>query len=204
MRWSAAAKNLMLERLDEGQAGGATHASAHSAYSTTGTNELSGGSPAYARKALTWSAASGGAKALTSGVTFDIPAGSTVAWIGLWDAITAGNFLGMTPNGGGTPEAFTTPDIATDFLEAPGHGFTDGQTVVVWAVPGVALPTGLSEGTVYYVRDATTDDLKLSLTSGGAAINLTAVGSGFLQRIMVEAFVAQGTHNVSAATMAID
>ncbi len=206
MRFADLAAQRMLNVLDEsGGAGvGATHLSLHSAYSSTGTNELTGGSPAYARKAATWAAASGRSKATSASMVFDVAAGSTVRWVGLWDAVTAGNFLGMTPNGGGTPEAFVVPVIADDTLEAPGHGFSNVQMVVVWAVPGVALPTGLAEGTVYHVRDATTDDLKLAATAGGAAIDITAVGAGMLQRIVEETFGAQGTHTISSATMSID
>jgi hypothetical protein len=63
----------------------------------TGANELTGGSPAYARKAASWSAAVSGAKNLASTLTFNVPAGSTVAFIGLWDALTGGNFQGGGP-----------------------------------------------------------------------------------------------------------
>ena len=52
--------------------------------------ELSGGSPAYARKAVTWTAASNGTVRPTADLTFDIPAGATVAgWRG-YSALTAG------------------------------------------------------------------------------------------------------------------
>ena len=45
--------------------------------------ELSGGSPAYARKAVSWTAGSGGISRPTADLTFDIPAGATVAgWRG--------------------------------------------------------------------------------------------------------------------------
>jgi hypothetical protein len=196
----------MLNALDEsGGAGvGATHGSLHSAYSTSGANELTGGSPAYARKAATWAAATGRSKATSAPMVFDVAAGLTVRWVGFWDAVSAGNFLGMTPNGGAIPEDFTVPDISNDILEAPSHGFSNGNTVVVWAVPGAPLPAPLAEGTIYYVVAATTDDLQLSLTLGGAAINITAVGSGFIQRIVEEVFGAQGTHTVTTATMTLD
>jgi hypothetical protein len=196
----------MLNALDESGGAGvsATHASLHTAYSATGANEVTGGSPAYARKALTWAAASGRSKAISSGVTFDVPAGTTVRWVGFWDAVTAGNFLGMVPNGGAAPESFVVPDATADVLEAPGHGFADNDKVVVWTVPGYTLPGGLSEGTVYHVINSTTDDLQLSATSGGASVAISSVGSGFLQKIVEEAFGAQGTHTVSAATMSID
>lgn len=73
-----------------------TYASVHSADpGATGTsNELTGGTPAYARKALTWAAGATRAKALAATFpVFDVPAGSTVAYVGLWSAI-AGTYLG--------------------------------------------------------------------------------------------------------------
>ena len=52
------------------------------------SNEVTGGSPAYARKAVAWNAASGGTATQNGDVTLDIPAGTTVAWLSLWN--TAG------------------------------------------------------------------------------------------------------------------
>jgi hypothetical protein len=200
----------MLNVLDEsGGAGvGATHGSLHTAYSSTGTNEVTGGSPAYARKAATWAAAATRSKATSASMAFDVPAGTTVRWCGFFDALTVGNFLGMTPNGGGIPEDFAVnaAGVTSNTLDAPSHGFTAGNSVVVWAVPGVALPTPLAEGTVYWViaTGLTADALQLSATSGGSAIDLTAVGSGFIQRLVEEVFGAQGTHTVTTATMTLD
>lgn len=51
----------------------------------TGTNELSGGSPAYARKTVTLIAAASRAKTYSTGaVTFDVPIGATAAYVGVW------------------------------------------------------------------------------------------------------------------------
>lgn len=204
MRLTPAAKNLMLDALDESQAAGMKFGSLHSAYSAAGANELAGGSPAYARKAATWGAASAGAKATSGSIVFDVAGGSFVRFVGFWDAVTAGNFLGMTPNGGGIPQAFVVPDIANDILECVAHGFINGDTVIPWAVPGDPLPTGLVEGTVYFVVTATTDDLQLSATSGGAAINITAIGAGTLQKLVVESFGAQGTHTLTSVSVSLD
>jgi hypothetical protein len=52
------------------------------------SNEVTGGSPAYARKAVAWSAASAGAAACSGNVVIDIPAGTTVSWLSFWN--TAG------------------------------------------------------------------------------------------------------------------
>lgn len=64
-------------------------------YSTAGSGtagtELTGGSPAYARKSLSWGAASGGV--ITATATFDVPSGATVAGAGVHTAVTAGTYL---------------------------------------------------------------------------------------------------------------
>lgn len=60
----------------------------------TGANEISGGSPAYARKSTAFSAAAAGSMDNSDAPVFDVPAGTTVAHVGFWDAVTAGNFLG--------------------------------------------------------------------------------------------------------------
>lgn len=53
--------------------------------------EPSGGSPAYARKALTWGAPSAGV--ITATATFDIPSGTTIVGTGVHTLITAGTYL---------------------------------------------------------------------------------------------------------------
>lgn len=50
--------------------------------------ELTGGSPAYARKALTWGTGNGG----SASATFDVASGSTVAGAGVHSAVTAGTY----------------------------------------------------------------------------------------------------------------
>jgi hypothetical protein len=204
VRLSTAAKNTMLDTLDESAAVGAKYGSLHSAYSATGANELTGGTPAYARKALVWAAASGAAKATSAAALFDVPNGSFVRFIGFWDSPTGGVFLGMTPNGGGLVQAFVVPDATNDTLECVAHGLIDGETVVVWAVPGDPLPSPLVEGTVYYVVSSSIDDLKLSATFGGAAIDLSAIGAGELQKIVPEQYAAQGSHTVTSVTINLD
>ena len=62
---------------------------------TTGASEATGGSPAYARKALTWGAASNGTVTAAE-VTFDVPAG-TYTHFGLFGAATGTAFKGGNP-----------------------------------------------------------------------------------------------------------
>lgn len=69
-----------------------------------------------------------------------------------------------------------------DIIWAPGHTFTDGVQVVLWAPAGTTLPTGLSADTPYFVINTSGNSFQLSLTSGGAAIAITADGSGSIGR----------------------
>jgi hypothetical protein len=61
-------------------------------------NEVTGGSPAYARKAITWAAADANTPSVKALVAtfpvFDIPAGTTVAFIGIWTLASGGTYGG--------------------------------------------------------------------------------------------------------------
>lgn len=70
----------------------ATHAALYTtAPGGSAGTEVTGGSPAYARKAISWSAPSNGV--ITATVTFDVPAGTTVVGAGVHTALTAGTYL---------------------------------------------------------------------------------------------------------------
>lgn len=88
----AIATNTQKQTLANAYGTAATFASVHTANpGSTGASEVTGGSPAYARKAVTWS--SGTTGTVTATVTFDIPSGTTISYAGLWTASTAGTFL---------------------------------------------------------------------------------------------------------------
>lgn len=101
MALNDAAKHMMLNA-----AGGTnpatpiTHIALHDG--ALDTDEISGGSPAYARQAVTWGAAAAGEKANTNAMTFNVPAGATVSHIGFWSASTGGTFLGSQAVTGGS------------------------------------------------------------------------------------------------------
>jgi hypothetical protein len=178
------------------------YASLHSAFSLTGANELTGGG--YGRQAVTWSLAAGGSKASASlAGAFSVPASSTVAFTGLWSALTAGIFTTMSPNDGGTLYAFTAASAAPGVLTAPGSSYASGQSVIVLPGAGATLPAGLSEGTIYYVVYVSADTFSLSATSGGSAITTTAAGAGIVQSVTLETFGAAGTFDVTEETLAL-
>jgi len=96
----------------------ATHAAVYTTVpgASAGT-EPSGGSPAYARKAITWSAPSNGVRTAT--VVFDIPASVTLNGAGVHSAASGtGNYLdggAITPwSPGATQGTFT---LALTFTE---------------------------------------------------------------------------------------
>lgn len=92
----------LLERRRLLDATGTQHgfASLHTADpGATGTaNEVAGGSPAYARKAITWAAADAATPSVKALVAtfpvFDVPPGTTVAFVGLWTLASGGTFGG--------------------------------------------------------------------------------------------------------------
>lgn len=183
------ARNLMLNAL----AGTVDRISLHTAYpGTTGTSEVTGGSPAYARFAVTWSAASSSILQPTSLPIFDVPAG-TVAWAGLWHGTggSSANFYGAIPLGAGTP--LLAAAQSSDTFTAPGHTLSNGQTVVLLDTLG-NIPGGVTEGTIYFVRDVATDVFKLAATLGGAAIDLLTGGFAEVSSIIAEVYASQGVH----------
>lgn len=73
-----------------------------------------------------------------------------------------------------------TVDISTNYLRTSGYTkFWDDQPVVVDTDEGGVPPSPLSELATYYVRDSLDGhEFKLAATVGGAAINITDIGSG--------------------------
>ena len=153
---------------------------------TGGGTEVSGN--AYARVSVTRntgnfkdpsSATQGEVKNLGA-ITFPQATGSwgTIRDVGIFDAASAGNLLIYGPLIA-APKVFTGL-ASSDVITSYAHGFSDGDEVRLF---GSALPTGVAEGTTYYVRDSTTDTFKLAATSGGAAIDLTVSGAGHAAKL---------------------
>lgn len=129
------------------------------------------------------SPAGGRQRANSALVTFPQNTGAgedQIAW-GIWSAATAGTlkaigFLDADPPIVGTAEE------TGDLITAPAHGLSTDQRVFVLAAPGALLPAGISENTAYFVLAAglTTDAFKISTTSGGSAVNITAKGAALM------------------------
>lgn len=215
MPFNTPAKNAMLDELDEAGGFPITHVGVHTLTDPgTGTNanagEASGGSPAYARQPVTWGAAASEQKSNSGALTFDVPAG-TYGFFTLFNDLSGnvGNYRGYTPMGGATAiKGFGTVDttLTSDRFLSPGHGLVDTDRVMLYNVFGEALPTGVAEGTVYFVVGADANTFQVSTTSGGAAVDLTALGGGelYFQKVVPEVFAAQGQITVAIGALVLD
>ena len=146
---------------------------------------------------MTFAASSGAQRALSSATSFNIPVGATVRWLGLWNS---GTYLGYSPNAGNPKEYIADPTAYT--FTCPGHGYVNTNKVVIY---GDTVPSGLTEGTVYYVVNATANTFQIAATAGGSAINFTtAGGSGcVVSTITEEVYAGGGTHTISSWTLGL-
>lgn len=91
MALNSAAKNLMLDAI-----GAEIHyISVHTA--ATAGSEITGGDPAYARKAVSWADAASGDKLMSGVLEFNIPAGVEISHLGYWTTLTGGTNYGFVP-----------------------------------------------------------------------------------------------------------
>lgn len=80
-------------------------------------------------------------------------------------------------------ERFVFQDICTfnnitDVITtAFSHGMSNGDKITFYTISGT-LPTGITTGKTYYLRDVTSTTFKISLTLGGVAIDFTTNGTG--------------------------
>ncbi|WP_052087659.1 collagen-like protein [Paenibacillus wynnii] len=96
----------------------------------------------------------------------------------------------------------TSINISTDTFTAVAHGLINGQIIFPAWTPssgfntkGAVYPTGMSQ-VHYYVINTTADTFQISLTSGGAAVDITALGANpykfHFQRAIIKSFVISG------------
>jgi hypothetical protein len=90
------------------------------------------------------------------------------------DAVTFSASLSAV---GGGKLSSVVAAASTDAFTSTAHGLANNTLVHVHASGfGTSLPGGITDGGTYYVVNATTNTFKLSTTSGGGAIDITADG----------------------------
>lgn len=104
--------------------------------------------------------------------------GADITHWGIGTALSgAGKLLYKGPLGASLQGPFTAK--VDDTITIPGHSLSVNDRVSFYPLPGSSLPTGITEGTIYWVVSVSGDDITVSTTQGGGAVNITAVGDGF-------------------------
>ena len=140
------------------------------------------------------------ARTLTNTANIDFPtmpavvAPGVVAW-SAWDVadptpadgspLGAAFWYGWLSTVNGTAQV-DDEDLATNDIESPTHGLVADDRVVFEALEGFTVPTGLTAGTLYFViATGLADDMfRVSATSGGAAIDITAEGQALWRKVV--------------------
>jgi len=98
--------------------------------------------------------------------------------------------VGVTPAG---PYGFTCTNASPGSLTVPGSSLAVNDRVSVYADASGVLPTGITEGTVYYVGTVTGIAVTLSTTASNAnPVNTTSVGAGYLIKQTTPLIVSNG------------
>ena len=177
------------------------------AFTDLGATEVTGGSPAYARIAVSWNAAASGQATNVGLVTLNIPAGTTVQAIGLFSATTGGVQLGYFPVGsaGQYVDGFASAATLGTFTSIA-HGLTTDDRVFFSTVAGESLPATISTTTLYFVRATglTADSFTIATTSGGAAVTFTTGGEAAFFKTVPNTFASAGTLSIAAGSLTLD
>lgn len=75
-------------------------------------------------------------------------------------------------------------NLTTNVFTKAGHGLTNTDRVVYHNGGGTSI-TGLTSGTVYFVVGVSGNDFQLSLTSGGAAIDISGTQSALSSNTLI-------------------
>lgn len=176
------AKNVALDAIG----GDVDNVSLHTSYSATGANEVSGGS--YARQSVTWNAAATGNLNSSNQPAPDVPGGTTVQYVGYWDA-TGPTFYGMVPLAAAS-SGTAYMDATNNNIVSHNHGLSNDDRVAFF---GPNIAGELTEGQLYYVVSSATDTFAVATSSGGSAITFASDGNGQWSDGTPETFSNDGT-----------
>lgn len=143
-------------------------------------------------------------KANDAAVTFPANSGSNqdVIAYGIYTASTAGTLraIGLLDDDAPIVGTADTADLITTQSV---HGLVADQRVFVLAAPGMAIPTGLSENTAYFVLASglTTTAFKLSTSSGGSAVDVTAGGAALFIPYKAKTIAGSATPEMAIGTI---
>lgn len=87
---------------------------------------------------------------------------------------------------------------ASDTITIPGHTLAVDERCSFYSAFGSTLPTGITEGTIYWVKTVSGDNITISTTQGGATLDITAVGDGVVFEAQVVSVSALVTPEIAA------
>lgn len=116
----------------------------------------------------------------------------------------AGKILAKGPLG--TNKGYFVGENSNDQITCKGHGLSVDDRVVFFAGAQGTLPTGITEGTVYFVKTVPDGDtITISTTSGGSTVDITADGSGVLYKMTGQVAVSVNVQpQLAAGALAIN
>jgi len=94
----------------------------------------------------------------------------------IWEVDYSGGYVLPSFSALSSNFATTDVDISTDTFSISGHAFVDGDTVRFSSTG--SLPAPLTTTRDYIIRDSATNTFKVTDAKGGAALDITSVGSG--------------------------
>lgn len=166
----------------------------------------------YSRQAVARSSSgftvTNGVVTLASAVSFPAASAGASGTLLFWSLGSASSGTGNLHRMGGiggvpVPCTMTTGDTITSAdLMAASPTASDGDRVVFWANGG-SVPAGLTEGTVYYVVSKSGNTFSVESSIGGGAIDITAAGGCFVQRL-VPITLAEGVQPVLSTSTRIE
>lgn len=165
---------IALHTADPGEAGDQTTSEAtYTGYARVSVARTSGGFTVATNTitntaAVTFAACTGGSNSITH---FSIGVATSGA-----SKILAFGPVGNIANVG----EFTS--TVADVITVPQVTLIVDDRVSFYPTPAAVLPTGMTEGTVYFVKTVATNDITIATTSGGATIDLTTTGAGLIYK----------------------
>lgn len=168
---------ISLHNADPGEAGNqSTNETAYSNYTRIAVARNSGG----------FSVAGNSPAVVSNVAAINFPqcgvTGDTITHFGIGLSPSgAGTLLGSGPVGSGPALEFTGTSASPGVLTVPNSSFAVNNRVSVYPTATATLPSGLTEGVVYYVGTVSGIAVTLSTTSAnGSPVNTSSVGSGVI------------------------
>ena len=132
---------------------------------------------------------------MTTAQNFEFPASSTAEDLYFFGVGSASSGSGKLL-GAGVLGSFlgVYTVVAADTFTIPGlSGLAVNDNITFLPVDSVGLGTGVTEGTVYFVKTVSGDAVTVSATQGGATLDVTAVGAGLAFRVTKISTTTGGT-----------